>query len=393
MPVRPWLILAALALARIGFGYQFQAVASLGPDLVPRFQLTYAALGTLIGAYMLLGFFVAMPLGLLGRRFGDRVILGLGLALMVAGPLVTFWGDGPPAIALGRTIAGVGAVAMIVLQGKIIADWFTGKRFMIAISVSVCAYPIGVGMAQLILPPLASAWGWQAAFLSDDLVPAAALILFLASYRAPPHTAPVPRRFSLPSRRECLLLLISGLCWTAYTAGYSGYTSYIPSTLALRGDSLALIGLVMTIATWGNVPATMFGGGLAARFGGFRILLIGTASLVVGVTGTALAGWPVFWSVLVGILGSIHPGVIMAVGTLSARPENRAVGMGVFYSLYYIGGAIGPALCGDAADRLGGPEGGLLAAAALSALVVPMFMLHQRISSRTCEQQPLGFLR
>ncbi len=54
MGVRPWLILAVIALARIGFGYQFQTVATLGPDLVRRLQLDYATLGTLIGAYMLL---------------------------------------------------------------------------------------------------------------------------------------------------------------------------------------------------------------------------------------------------------------------------------------------------------------------------------------------------
>src|SRR5580704_17856587 len=80
---RPWLILAAVALARIGFGYQYQTVASLGPELVRLFDLDYATLGTLIGAYMLFGGFLALPLGLLGRRFGDRLILGGGLSLMV----------------------------------------------------------------------------------------------------------------------------------------------------------------------------------------------------------------------------------------------------------------------------------------------------------------------
>src|SRR4051794_36598700 len=137
MSPRSWLILASLGLARIGFGYQFQTVASLGPDLVPRFQLSYSAFGAMIGAYMLLGVFVALPLGILGRRFGERLVVGAGLALMIVGGGVSAAGDGPSGIALRRTIAGVGAVAMIVLQGKIIADWFTGRWFMIAISVSV----------------------------------------------------------------------------------------------------------------------------------------------------------------------------------------------------------------------------------------------------------------
>jgi MFS family permease len=380
MPLRPWFILAALALGRIGFGYQFQTVATLGPDLIPRFHLSYAAFGTLIGAYMLLGVFAALPLGFLGRRFGDLLVLSAGLSLMVAGSLVSAWGDGPTGIAAGRTLAGVGAVAMIVLQGKVIADWFSGPRFMLGISVSVCAYPIGVGMAQLILPPLTAAFGWPAGFLSGGVLVALALALFLASYRAPPHIITTSRSFSLPQARECLLLAIAGLTWTAYTSGYAAYTSYLPSTMAERGEGLALTGLVMTIATWGNVPATLFGGGLAARFGGYRVFLIGTLSLVIGMVGSALTGGVVFWAVLVGVLGSIHPGVIMAVGTLSARPENRAVGMGIFYSLYYFGGAVGPALCGRAADLYGGPAGGLLAAAAISALVFPLFSLHRKLA-------------
>lgn len=374
--MRAWSILGAMALARIGFGYQFQTVATLAPDLVPRFNLTYAALGTLIGAYMLLGAFAALPLGLAARRWGDRIVLGSGLSLMIVGTLVSAMGGGADGIGTGRSIAGVGAVAMIVLQGKIIADWFDGRRFMLAISVSVCSYPIGVGLAQLILPLIDRWGGWQSAFLSGAVIIAVALVLFLASYRTPPHAAP-PRRFSLPSARECLLLSIAGLCWTAYTAGYAGYTSYVPATMAQRGSGLALTALVMTIATWGNVPATLFGGGLAARFGGFRIFLLGTVALVVGMAGTALVNAPIAWAILVGIVGSVHPGVIMAVGTLSARPENRAIGMGVFYSLYYLGGAFAPAACGVAADVYGSPAGGLLGAAGISALAVPMYLLHR----------------
>jgi MFS family permease len=381
MRARPWLILAAVALARIGFGYQYQTVPTLGPDLMQLYGLDYAGLGTLIGAFMLLGGFLALPLGILARRLGDRLVLGAGLALMVLGPAVSAVAAGPAGIGVGRSAAGVGAVAMIVLQNKIIADWFIGRRFMWAISVSVAAYPIGVGLAQLVLPPVALAYGWRAAFLSGALPMAAALALFLASFRPSPCAAPTLPRFSLPGGRECLLLVIAGLIWTAYTAGYSGYTAYVPSLMAARGQGLVLTGLVMTIATWGNVPATLLGTGLAARLGGFRIFLLGTVALVLGMTGAALLNWPVTCAVVIGVVGSFHPGVIMAVGTLSARPENRAIGMGLFYSMYYAGGAVVPAMCGWAADMSGGPEGALLAAAAVSALAVPLYLLHRRLTA------------
>jgi MFS family permease len=381
MQIRPWIILASLALARIAFGYQFQTVATLGTELISQFGLSYARLGSLIGAYNLFGMFIALPIGLIGRRFGDRLVLATGIALMTAGACFSAWSGEPPGIAAGRAISGAGGVAMIVLQGKIIADWFAGPRFMIAISISVCAFPVGMGLAGWILAPVAQAFGLQAAFLTCAVPSGLALVLFLASYRTLPGLAPAPRRVSLPSGRECLLLVVAGAVWTTYTSGYSAFMSYLPTSLSQRGYGLALTGLVMAVAAWGNVPATLAGGGLAARFGGFRIFLIGTASLVIGMLGCALTGFPLIWATVLGVMGSIHPGVMMAVGTLSARPENRTVGMGLFYTVYYVGGFISPTVCGIAADYAERPEGGLLAAAVISATVVPLFMLHRRLTS------------
>jgi len=381
--MRAWTILAALTLGRIAFGYQFQTVATLGPELVPLFHLTYAEFGALIGSYMLLGAFVALPLGVLGRWLGDRTVTGIGLALMVAGPCVGAWGGDPGTVLAGRIVAGVGGVGMLVPQGKIIADWFTGSRLMLAMSIVVCGYPIGVGLAQLVLPSVSHLFGWPAGFFSGAAIPGIALMLFLASYDSPPHEAAAPQGFALPSLRECLLVAIAGMIFTAYTAGSAGYFSYVPSTLARRGVGLAMTGVVVAIAAWGNPPATLFGGGLAGRFGVFSVLLIGTLGLTVGTAGTALAGLPILWSVLIGAIGSIHPGVIVTLGTLSTRREHRAVGMGMFYSLFFAGGAIGPALCGRAADLYHSPSGGLLAAAAISAMAVPLYLLHRRLAANT----------
>jgi len=94
----------------------------------------------------------------------------------------------------------------------------------------------------------------------------------------------------------------------------------LPASLSGHGYGVPLIGLVMTIATWGNVPATMLGSGLAARFDRFRVSLVGSLSLAIGMAGSAMFGWPVAWALVLGVLGSLHPGVIMAIGMLSARP-------------------------------------------------------------------------
>ncbi len=388
MGTRAWTILAALVLARIGFGYQFQTVASLGPELMSRFRLDYAGLGSLIGAYMLPGAFVALPLGLLGRRFGDRTVLGTGLALMTFGGFISAAHGDLRWIAAGRMVSGIGAVAMIVLASKVIADWFHGPRFMLAIGISVAAYPVGVGLSQFVGPPLAQRFGWPAAFLFGGLGMGLATLLFLAAFHATEGSNAVPRTFSVPSARECLRLLVAGLIWTAYTAGYTGFLSYLPSLMAERGEGLGMTGLVVGIATWGSAPATLLGGAVAPRFGAGRTFLVATASLVVGMAGFGLLDWPMAWGALVGVPGSLHAGVIIALGTLSARPQHRAVGMGIFYTMYYAGGAVVPALCGRAADLYGSPVGAMFAAAAISALAAPMYLLHRRLAGQELGPAP-----
>ena len=106
--MRDWGFIAGLCLARVAFGFQYQSLASLGPELVTTFHLEYATLGTLVGLYMLPGIFVALPGGLVGRRFGARLVVGAGLGLMAMGALVGAALFGPGGIGLGRVVSGRG---------------------------------------------------------------------------------------------------------------------------------------------------------------------------------------------------------------------------------------------------------------------------------------------
>ncbi len=379
---RQWVFVAAVALGRVAFGYQFQTMASLGPELRAVFGLDYAALGSLVGVYMAPGILVALPGGLLGRQYGERPVVGAGLALMAAGGLVSALAAGPPGIGAGRVLAGAGAVLLVVMQGKMVSDRFAGREFLVVMGLLVGAFPVGVGLVGLSLGPLVRGVGWPGMFFAGAGIATAALLLFWPnSLRAPP--ASVARSgWTLPSQRECRLVMVAGLVWTAYNAGYYGFLSYLPSVLAVRQHPASVTAFVLTVATWSNLPATVVGGSLAGRFGNTPVFLAGTVAGVVAVAGPAFVDWPLLWGVLFGTVASLHAGVIVAVGTLSARPENRAVGMGLFYTVYYVGGTLLPALCGRAADLAGDPAGALLAAASVAALAAPLYALHGWLARR-----------
>src|SRR5882757_7033848 len=80
-----WLMLAVLFLARTTMALQFQTVASTGPFLLDALGIDFAALGALIGLYMLPGVVIALPGGLFGQRFGAKRVVLAGLVLMALG--------------------------------------------------------------------------------------------------------------------------------------------------------------------------------------------------------------------------------------------------------------------------------------------------------------------
>ncbi len=373
-------LLGAITLSRIALGYQIQTVASIGPDLLAAFGISLAVLGTLIGIYMALGIATAVPCGFLAQRFGDRNVIATGLGLMAAGSLLSALSSGPFGLGAGRFVAGAGAVALTVLQGKVIADRFEGRAFMLAMGLGVGAFPIGIGLGQISHARLSHAYGWPSPFLAGALVAAAAAIWLVLAWGRPSYGSNRP--LSLPSRHECRLVLVAGLVWTFYNAGYFNFLAFMPTYLAAHGHPPWIADIVISIATWGNLPAILLGSFLAGRFGADRMFLFGAGLNVLAVMGMGLLDWPLIWGTLFGTLASVHAGIMFAKGALSARPEHRAVGMGLFYTTYYVGGAFIPTLCGKVADYLGDPRGAFLCAGALSALAIPSYFLHRHLHAR-----------
>lgn len=371
----------ALALTRIAFGFQLQTVATLGPDLMLLLALDFAALGGLIGAYLAPGVLVSLPSGFIARRFGDRAV-AVGSAWLIAlggvmAALAVEHGWGSLAIGAGRAISGIGAVGMSVMQGKMAADRFTGGGLSAVMAVLLGAFPIGIGLAQVTLPPVVAAHGIAAGFWLGAAVAGLSALLFTLAWTEAAETA--PRTLAWPSRRELLLVSVAGLIWMVYNAAYFNFMAWMPSLLVVRGHPPWVADTVLSLATWGNLPAMLLGGAVAMRFGTTRVFMVGTLACAVSVAAPAVHDMPILWGLLFGTVAAMHGGLIVALAPLSCRPQNRAVGMGVFYVTYYVGGTVMPALCGAAADWAGDPGGALVFAAAVSLAAIPLFLLHGRM--------------
>ena len=217
-----WQVLAALSLARVSMGFQFQSVASTAPLLSGSLGLDQAQIGWLVGLYLLPGVALALPGGMLGARFGDKRIVLLGLLLMTAGGLGFALASDIAEASIARAVMGVGAVLLNVLLAKMVTDWFAGKELVLAMSILINTWPIGIGIALLTLGAVAQSVSWQAAFVVTAGVAALGMaIVFFGCARAP--GAPSAQGIDLRSltRREWILVGAAGLPWMVYNAGYA----------------------------------------------------------------------------------------------------------------------------------------------------------------------------
>jgi len=137
-----WRCLFALTLARVAMAFQFQAVAAVAPLMAGGLGLDKTQLGWLIGLYLLPGVAFALPGGLLGRRFGDKRLVLVGLALMAAGGATLALARTLLEAEIARFVCGIGAVMLNVLMTKMATDLFEGRERLLAMSVLINAWPI-----------------------------------------------------------------------------------------------------------------------------------------------------------------------------------------------------------------------------------------------------------
>jgi MFS family permease len=346
-----WLILAALTFARTVMGFQFQSVAAVGPMLIGDFHIGYAALGTIIGLYLIPGAAVAIPGGVLAQRFGDKRVVCAGLTAMVVGGLLMALGD-ETLLTAGRVLSGCGAVLLNVLLTKMTTDTFEGREVVTALGVLITSWPLGIALALVTLPPLAAAVSWQAAIGMTAAASAAALLMVVAVYRAPrkPTPATTRLRFDL-TRRELALAVLSGLVWTFYNMGFILVLAFGPAWLIAGGDSPAHASAIVSTVSWLIIPAIPLGAWLADRAGHPMTTMLSFFCLAAG----AIALLP-FAGGLLGLLAAIGlifgppGGLIMALPGQAAPPERRALAMGVYFTVYYIGMGVVPGIAGFARD-------------------------------------------
>jgi MFS family permease len=370
-----WRILGALTFARTSMGFQFQSLAPVAPFVSADLGLDHTQLGWLIGIYLLPGVLIALPGGLLGARYGDKRVALIGLALMAVGGLWLAYAPSVTQADLARLVSGVGAVLLNVLLTKMVADWFEGKERVLAMSILINAWPIGIGLALFALPLVGEAIGWRGAVATAAALSAAGFAAVLFFFRAPAavaQAAPAGIGLGALHAREWRVLAIASIPWVAYNAAYQLLVSFLPSFLLEKGLSITTSGAMTALNTALLIVSIQVGGVLLRRARRPDLLCHAAiagwcASLLLLAGGSA----PLLWLVAGGLIAGIPAGAFVNLPAEFLRPASRAAGMGVFFTIYYVGCALLPGVAGFLSDLAGSTRATLWLAAVLALICVP----------------------
>jgi MFS family permease len=345
-------------------------------------------IGLLISLYLAPGIAFALPGGEIGRRFGDKRIVLCGLVLMMAGGLLMAFAPNWNLQIAGRIVAGIGGVLLNVLMSKMVTDWFVGKEIATAMAIFVNSWPAGIALCLFLLPAIAAASGLTTALLMTAAFCALGFFLLSTLYEAPSQTDPVkvPTAAVWPRGLTIQAMVAAGAIWGLFNAALGMVFGFGTILLVERGWSLAAAGYATSLVLWIVSLSVPFGGILADRTGKHvEIMLIGFALFAVTLLIATRTDAVITAFVALGIVGGVSAGPIMSLPARVLTPSIRAVGMGIYFTLFYAFVVAAPIIAGLLSTRIGTAATAFDFGAIMLALCFPAYWVFDRLATRVAQ--------
>ena len=201
-----WIVLAAATLAQASASFALLGVPALAGFLQQDFGLSATATGLLLTATYAAPLFALLFVGDLLDRKSERLIIALGAAILFAALLLAAASNGFAALLFWLFVAGLGYSATQPGGSKSVSAWFRGDRLGLAMGVRQAGLPLGGAVAAAILPAMAAALSWRAAFVAGAAAALGGGFAFALIYRPPPAGAD-----AAPRRARLSVALVAGL--------------------------------------------------------------------------------------------------------------------------------------------------------------------------------------
>lgn len=179
-------MLAAGTAAAASGSAVFIGVPVLAPQLQEQLDLSLRQLSVLFASLWVGTILTLLGWGLLADRWGERVVLSLGLGACGLLAAAVGWATGFWTIVIPLFLASAAGASVNAASGRAVMQWFAPNERGLALGIRQTAIPLGAGIAAIVLPQAEQAGGLDAAFgFLGALCVAAALVAALVIREAP----------------------------------------------------------------------------------------------------------------------------------------------------------------------------------------------------------------
>lgn len=160
-----WAVLAAGAAASGATAAFFLGLPVLVPTLRAEYSLSLAEIGVVLASGWVGTTLALLPWGLAADRFGERVVMSMGVGGCAAFLACAAFAPGYPQLVGLLALAGGAGAAVNSASGRAVMRWFDAGERGLALGIRQSAIPVGGFVGALALPAIAGAGGSEAAFL------------------------------------------------------------------------------------------------------------------------------------------------------------------------------------------------------------------------------------
>jgi MFS transporter, YNFM family, putative membrane transport protein len=321
--------------------YSTQAILpSIGREFDVSPSQTGLTVSVVIGALAVGAWFW----GPLSDRIGRRASLVLSSAVLVLPSIGLAFAPTFGVLLALRVAQGLCMPGLLTVGVPYVTEAFTERIGTRAMGLYVSSLVAGGLVGRVGVALLTAATGWRVALGAVAALPLAATLVMRRSL-PPEDTAPHSAGLSLTTLRATLsnrTLVAATLTGSAMFFSFMGTFSYIDFRLERAPFDLspALIGLVFVLWAMGAVGP--LAGRLAGHHGWRAVALAGLLSAASGISLSLIASLPV---VVVGLalvtLGNFTAVTAAQLGVAGATDRDRGLASAMYFSAYYIAGALG----------------------------------------------------
>ncbi len=290
------------------------------------------ALGLLAASYAVFPLLLALPIGGLVDRLGERRLMAIGAAVVLGcSAFLLFWGTSVPALVAGTALLGAGQLACVVGQQAVVANNAASTRLDSAFGYLTFAASLGQALGPLAISLVGGASvrpDTNAIFL---LATAMSLVLFLTTFVISSKVSRGKRTSKGGPKGSAAALLrtpgvVRALATSATVLAVVDLTVvYLPALGAERGMTAATVGLMLTVRAVFSMVSRLGLGSMSRKLGRMKLLVLSLAisTVALGVAAIPMPVWLLF--IVMAFLGlGLGIGQPLTMSWLSAQaPEGQ----------------------------------------------------------------------